>query len=186
MKARAKSAIALFAIVAIGAAIFLSSRSKSARTTARETRSALRKEGFKLEFEDFQRTNSDRARSDLQILIQAGYSCSILTEPDSVKLTELVGSNAEVVIWGQKKLPSRLTDDFWPELRSRLEERRTKLDLACAAILANPIRCEVGISSLGDLVTTTDLGAIKNLSFGLRFRLLLELHDGIEMQHGRI
>jgi hypothetical protein len=162
-------------VLVLGAALFFWPANK-ARTSADTTRRTLRSQGFKLESGDFQRTNSPQVRDRLSILIDAGYDCSGLNEQGMPNLMESAGSNAAVVVWQQAKLPTQLTDDLWPGLETRLEQRRSKLDRACAAILDGPLRCELGYSWTGAL-ENTNLGVLKTLSLGFSSRLMQELHQ---------
>jgi hypothetical protein len=171
-----KVIVALLAPAIVMALILFFRPANRARATAEATRRALREQGFKLEFKDFQRTNSPQVPSSLEVLIKASYACSRLFDMDSPHLLEPVGSNAAMVIWSQEKLASRLTEDHWPQLRPKLEKPRALLDQACAAILAAPIRCELGILRTGELMNT-NVGSLKTLSYGLSYRTLLELHD---------
>src|SRR2546425_622119 len=145
MKWRTKVIAALLALAIVMAAALFIRPANKARAKAETTRHALVEQGFKLEFKDFQRTNSDQVRSNLMILIEAGYACSQLYDQGSPKLMEPVGSNAALVVWNQAKLDASLTDDLWPELRTKLEERRAILDEACAVVLAGPIRFDLGV-----------------------------------------
>src|SRR5206468_11573541 len=125
-----------------------------ARATAEATRRALREQGFKLEFQDFQPTNSPQVPSSMEILIEGSYACSHLDDQGSPKLMQQVGSNAAAVVWNQAKLDTYLTDDLWPELRTKLAEGRAKLDSACAARLARPTRYDLGVLWTGELMNT--------------------------------
>ena len=99
---------------------------------------------------------------------------------------EAVGSNAAIVVWKRKSWPlilranpwqSSLGDDLWPTLREALEENRAKLDAACAAALAGPIRFDLDASrGMRDVAGTPPV--MRGLIQVLGTRTVLDLHDG--------
>jgi hypothetical protein len=162
----------------IAMAVLLAVRpANKARATAETTRRVLRDQGFKLEFKDFQRTDSSQHSSTLDLIVEASYACPHLHDQWAPKLMQQVGSNAVVVAWSQANLEDGGTDDDWAGLRTSLGEGRVKLDQACAAILAGPIRCDLGVLWNGELMNI-NVGSFKTLSLSLTSRTMLELHDG--------
>ena len=176
MKWRRITVLVLLALA--GAIVFtlLLNSAGSARKTADDTRRALREQGLRLEFKDFERTNAPDVKSRLERLIQAGYASSGIAKEDAPRLSRPVGTNALVVLWNQPSLPGPRTEDLWPTLRQDLAERGVLLDEACSAALAGPIVCQLGVLWNGELINT-NLSAFKQLTFGLTYRMLLELHD---------
>jgi hypothetical protein len=177
MRWRTQVIVVLLAAPFAVAALLFFSPANRARTTAEATRRVLRDRGFKLEFKDFQRTDLPQVPSTLEVLIQASYAYPHLYDQGAPRLMQPIGSNAAAVVWNQARLQTGFVEDLWPELRRTLGESRAKLDPACAAILAGPIRCELGVLWSGELMNT-NAGIFKRLSFSLSSRTLLELHDG--------
>ncbi len=104
---------------------------------------------------------------------------------------ETVGSDSAIVIWRQDfpttesfSMPGnspfasgnrdRLT---WEELRSAIDTNQTRIDAACVAVLAGPIR--FNLNALGGFaILLPHLAMMKNLTQTLGNRTLLDIHDG--------
>lgn len=160
------------------------------------TRRELRQQGFKIDLSEFDLSASGDFReraaaltnADLTTLgrTQEYYNRQWVLRQGSPNLMEAVGSNAAVVVWKRQKLApdlranpseSSLGDDLWPTLGEALEENRTRLDAACAAALAEPIRFELD-ASRGMAMMLAHLPAVRGLIQVLGTRTVLDMHDG--------
>ena len=197
MKMRRIITMGLVALVTAGAAFLFFSRN-SAQKALKETRRALRQQGFKIDLAEFDLSASAELRARAAALTNAAPTNGAIRDARSARpnvfmqarldLMPTVSSDAALVVWKQEKLSSRFSldfgqgqteaeGDFWPVLRQAFEENHTILDAACEAAMAGPIRFDLNVRH-GGTMRLPHLAELKNLTQILGTRAVLELHDG--------
>jgi len=176
---------AVLAVVGVIIAVFLMHMDNAAQKAVKETRQALRQQGFKTDLADFDFSTSPELRAR-EAILNATVPTNNLSVPfqDRPNLMEAVGTNSAVAVWElprlKKQYPSwpgnndKLT---WEEFRKAINSNSTPLDAACAAILSGPIAFNLNARE-GTAMRLPHLAMLKNLTQALGNRMVLDLHDG--------
>ena len=149
-----------------------------------ETRGTLRQQGFKTDLADFDFSTSPELRAREAILNATDpyrhYSPVVILQ----SLMEGVGTNSAIVVWklnsvkGKFPWPDKREELTWDDFRKAINTNQARLDDACAAILAGPIRLNVKVTPLGTMVPLSRLALLKYFPGTFGNRTVLALHDG--------
>jgi hypothetical protein len=175
LRRRTKLILALVVIIAAGLWIFLPN--SKAKRRAERLRRELKAEGFKTELSEFSFSVPADMKNRADALITAGAAVRDLIPNRGTGFFQPVGSNAAIVLAKEARFPTDSSTDRWPEFRTMLEGHKEKLDAACEAAMAGPVRFEPARAVAGDWALPY-LADIRSLSAALTARTLLELHDG--------
>ena len=156
------------------------------RRAVDETRRALRQQGFKTELADFDFSTSPELRAREAILNATDpyrhYSPIVILQ----SLMEGVGTNSAIVVWklnsvkGKFPWPDRKEEFTWDDFRKAINTNQARLDDACAAILAGPIRFNLEVTPTGIMLPFSfpRLGLLNYFAGVFGKRTVLAVHDG--------
>lgn len=168
MKARWRTAIAAVAVIGILAIfrIWVLKPDRNAMELALRAREDLRKEGFRLTFEEFDLVPApaEAARAArLQNILAATQRARALRRVGLATMRTVEPGSARAA-WQQKPLKSEDSADLWPEALASLEEHRHSFQELSRIILDGPVRFPVlqpsgilQLSNLEDIRTTSCL-----------------------------
>src|SRR5437879_2079149 len=159
------------------AAVMLFRSDNRAQLAAEQTRRELQREGFRVDFSEWNFTTSAAARARAADITVAGEACRSFWRRDLLMLMRPLATNSAVPIFRQEYLSTEFAEDFWSELRSSLQRQTAVLDRACAAALADQIEFEPTTGPNGEFVFAQP-SDIRAFALALSSRTLLELHDG--------
>ena len=157
-------------------ALIQSRRGKNLPQEVADIRRSLREQGFKTELADFTVTTDDatRARAAAVTFLKSGLDLD--ADGDQLDFLPRVTDDTANVLWKQDSLTFEHRLLQWSDLRSVFETNRDALDAACAAALAGPIRFDLDFTDSGSRWNEHE-SALRNLSFALGDRIILELHE---------
>ena len=164
-------------LISIVAAIRLFSSNNRAQVAAEKTRRDLQREGFKVDFSEWNFTASPEARARAADITLAAEACRSFWRRDMFMLMRPVATNAAIPVFQQEHVTTEFGTDFWSDLRSGFQPHTATLDRACAAALAGKIEFEPVKGPSGEPVFTQP-GDMRAFALALSSRTLVDLHDG--------
>ena len=184
MKRRTKIIIVTLAL-AVAAVLWLSSTNNPAQREVEKTRASLRRQGFKLEADEFDfSTGPELRRRSAQLVTSSGLPLNQVQTASSRRLVvgfrrELlfsVGTNSAVAAWHLEMRQTLPKNDLEQDPRTLLSSERERLDLARQAAVSGPIRFEPVGQKMNLLVPY--LAELKELVRAFTMEMSLALQDG--------
>ncbi|HTL57213.1 MAG TPA: hypothetical protein VL361_16135 [Candidatus Limnocylindrales bacterium] len=169
MKLRSPAVIGLVLIVLFGAACNLRAES-DAQKSANEARRTLRQQGFKTDLSDFDFS------TDHETAIRAATLTNFFAYPRPTVLLQPCGTDSAIVAWKNAALEEEAGYQNLPPTEQILATNQTRLDAACAAALAGPIRFPLDARQ-GSALLLVHLAALRNFSEALAARTIVELRE---------
>jgi hypothetical protein len=173
------------ALIAVSLSSVIAFAGASEENALRATQDSLRKDGFKLDLNEFDFTTPIKMRTRVAALTNLVLGGRVARNAEiKIDLLEPAGIDSAVVIWTEKELLQKERNngwsdpgDMWPQLQRELEGVRIPLDAASAAALAGPIRFHLDAAK-GNGMLLPHLAGLKQLSQRFGKYCLLELHNG--------
>lgn len=181
--------VSVVAVASVRALADTASDSASdARKSFEKTRLQLQERGFKTDLTNFDFSTTPDLRAREQALSATAPNRNdanyVNNPPEHPDLMEPVGTNEATVVWKEKTLrrqtpswPDGSYEVAWDDFDDVINQKRSQIDAACAAILAGPISFNL-VASNGSAMLLPHLANLKNLTQVLNDRAVLALHRG--------
>jgi len=148
------------------------------------TQLTLRQEGFKTDLSDFDLSTSPEMQAREAILNATAPARDVQPFTDHPNLMESAENNSAIIVWKLDVLKEQTpswsdngTELAWDEFRQIINQNKSQLDAACAAIMSGPIQFNLRAGD-GNYMRLPHLAILKNLTEFLDDRMILALHDG--------
>lgn len=164
-------------VLSIVTALLQSRRGKNMEQEVADIRQAMREQGFKTEFADFDVMTDPAMRTRAAALTVFENWLELGASGRELDFLPRVSDDTASIVWKQDALPIGHGVLQWSGLHAVLDTNRETLDAACSAAVSGPIRFDVDFGDW-DSHLANHLLPLRYLSLNLSDRVMLELHDG--------